>query len=186
MRIKRREEGEGGGKGILFIICLLTLLIITGGGVVCGEDKEPAIVKKPTYVYISAGKPDPFEPFIIKEASYKSLSPEELRKLKMLPSIKTELQRVKLSSLKIVAMIKTRSGVLAMVEGPTGKGYVVKPGMGIGMKGGVVHKIEYRDMMTPLGKKIVRRIIIKEPFMDKNKKLSFRYIEINMGEKNRE
>jgi len=181
-----RKIGKEGDKGILIVIHILVLLIITAGGFVHAEDKEQSIIKKPSYVYIAAGKPDPFEPFIIKEASYKSLSPEELKKLRVLPTIKTELQRIKLSKLKIVAMIKTKNGVLAMVEGPTGKGYVVKPGMGIGMKGGIVDKIVYKDIITPLGKKIIRKIIIKEPFMDKNKKLSFRYIEINMGEKNRE
>ncbi len=144
-----------------------------------------SIVKKPTYIYISAGKPDPFEPFIKKGSVYKSLSPEELKKLRMLPTIKTELQRIKLSELRIVAMIKTKKGIFAMVEGPTGKGYIVKPGMGIGMKGGIVDKIEYKDIITPLGKKAVRKIIVKEPFIDKNKKLSFRSIEISMGEKNR-
>ena len=158
------------------------ILILTISSLVVASD-EQSIIQKPSYVYTSQGKPDPFEPFIIKERTYKSLSPEELKKLKLIPSFKTELQRIKLKDLKIVAMVKTPNEVLAMVEGPTGKGYIVRPGMGIGMKGGIVDKIIYKEKTTPLGKKLIRKIIIKEPFLDESKKISFRYIELSMGEK---
>ncbi len=147
------------------------------------DNKEPQILKKTSYVYTPIGKPDPFEPFVLKEETYKSLSPEELEKLNLIPSFKTELQRIRLKELKIVAMIKIGNKVLAMVQGPTGKGYIVKTGMGIGMKGGVVDKIIYEEKLTPFGKKAIRKIIIKEPFINKDKKISFRYIELNMGEK---
>lgn len=181
---RKREEGD---KSIFIIVYVIMLLITTAyGSIQAGEANSlPPIIKKPSYVYVPEGKPDPFKPFILKETSYKSLSLEELEKLRMLPTVKTELQRVELSKLRIVAMIKTENGILAMVEGPTGKGYVVKPGMGIGTKGGVVDRIVYKEAITPLGKKTVRKIVIKEPFIDKNKKLSFRYIEISMGEKKR-
>jgi hypothetical protein len=55
--------------------------------------------------------------------------------------------------------------------------------IGIGTKGGIVDKIVYKEELTPLGKKVIKKIIIKEPFIDKNKKISFRYIELTMGEK---
>ena len=161
----------------------MLLLLIGVSSAFEAENKEPQILKKPSYVYTPAGKPDPFEPFVLKEEAYKSLSPEELEKLKLIPSFKTELQRIRLKELKIVAMIKIGNKVLAMVQGPTGKGYIVKPGMGIGMKGGVVDKIIYREELTPLGKKVIRKIIIKEPFINKDKKISFRYVELSMGEK---
>jgi len=147
------------------------------------EGKEFELFKRPSYVYTSEGKPDPFEPFVLKEEVYKSLSPEELEKLKLIPSLKTELQRISIKELKVVAMIKIGNKVLAMVQGPTGKGYIVKPGIGIGTKGGIVDKIVYKEELTPLGKKVIKKIIIKEPFIDKNKKISFRYIELTMGEK---
>jgi len=179
---RKREEG----KNIFYIVCLIGLLVITVYifyTTVYAKDEEDSLIKKPSYVYVSTGKPDPFEPFIIKEEAYKSLSPEELKKLKMIPILKTELQRIKLSELKIVAIMKTKNGVLAMVQGPTGKGYIVKSGMGIGTKGGIVDKVIYKDILTPLGKRTIRKIVIKEPFMNKKGKLAFRYVEINMGEK---
>ncbi len=162
------------------IILLLVILSVSISSTSKAEDKETDIItilKKPSYVYTSAGKPDPFEPFILKEEY--NISSEELKKLKLIPSHKTELQRISLKELRIVAMVKIDKKVLAMVQGPTGKGYIVKPGMGIGMKGGVVDKIIYKEVPTPLGKKIIRKIVIKEPFIDRNK-ISFRYIELKM------
>ncbi len=181
----RKEEKE---KGKIFFIYLsylfLIFLIILNSNTYANDSEKLKFVPRPLYTYSSAGKPDPFEPFIIKESIYKTLSPEELKKLKMLPSVKTELQRIKLSDIKLVAMIKIGDKVMAMIEGPTGKGYIVKKGTGIGTKGGIVEKLIYKDIITPLGQKSIRKMIVKEPFIDKNKKLSFRYIEIDMG-KNR-
>ncbi len=174
--MSRKEKN----KTILFLLFLFFLLI---NPYLFGEDDIYQILKKPSYVYNPDGKPDPFEPFFIKEESFKGISPEELRKLKLIPSLKTELQRIKLEDLRIVAVVKMGHKVIAMVEGPDGKGYILKPGMGIGMKGGVVDKIIFKEEMTPFGRKLIKKVIIKEPFL-KNGKICFRYIDLSMEQKN--
>jgi len=171
---------ERKNKILLFFLLLSFLLINLYA---FGEEDIYQILKKPSYVYNPDEKPDPFEPFFIKEESFRGISPEELRKLKLIPSLKTELQRIKLEDLRLVAVVKIGHKAIAMVEGPDGKGYILRPGMGIGMKGGVVDKIIFKEEMTPFGRKLIRKVIIKEPFL-KGGKICFRYIELSMEQKN--
>ncbi len=142
---------------------------------------EDKLIRKPSYVYTSSGKPDPFKPFIEKQETYSSISPEELKKLRIIPLLKTELQRISISELKLVAIVKIGKEAIAMVEGPDGKGYIVKKGMAIGNKGGIVEDIIYENRMTASGIKAIRKILIKEPFFE-NGKIRFRYIEMSLGE----
>jgi len=149
------------------------------------KDELKKIEEKNTHSYNREGKPDPFAPFVLRhEASYRALSPKELNRLKSLQ--KTELQRITISDLRLVAVIKGRSDVWAMVAGPTGKGYVIKQGIGIGINGGVVDKIICEDKITPLGKEAIRKVVIKEPFIGKKGEVQFRYIDMVIGKKNGE
>jgi len=93
-----------------------------------GEKKEPE-KEEAEYSYNPAGKPDPFKPFI-QSAS---------RGSKTVPS--TPLQKFDISQLKLVAIITTSDGNIALVEDATGKGYFLKKGTWIGKNDGKVTKI---------------------------------------------
>ena len=93
------------------------------------EKKEPEKKEEAEYSYNPTGKPDPFSPFI------QLASREGLRKAL------TPLQKFDISQLKLVAIISTSQGNVALVEDATGKGYVLKKGTWIGKNDGKVTKI---------------------------------------------
>jgi len=101
---------------------------------------EPAVVvakqqeekkEEVEYAYNPAGKPDPFKPFI-------QLTPvrEGSRNIRLTP-----LQRYEVSQLKLVAIISTREGNIALVEDSSGKGFFLKRGTLVGRNDGKVTKI---------------------------------------------
>lgn len=108
------------------------------------EKKETEKPVEFEYTYNPAGKPDPFKPFI-------QISPIKEAK-KTVPL--TPLQKYEISQLKLVAIIITPEGNVAMVEDSTGKGYIVKKGTIIGKNEGRVTKI------------LKDRIIIEEAYQD--------------------
>ena len=108
------------------------------------EKKEPEKKEEGEYSYNPTGKPDPFKPFIqltpLREAS---------RKTPLTP-----LQKYDISQLKLVAIISTPEGNIAMVEDSTGKGYFLKKGTWIGKNDGKVTKI------------LKDKVIIEEVYQD--------------------
>ena len=96
------------------------------------------------YAYNPAGKPDPFKPFI-------QLTPtkESPRSVPLTP-----LQRYEMSQLKLVAIISTPQGNIALVEDSAGKGYFLKKGTDVGKNDGKVTKV------------LKDRVIIEELFQD--------------------
>jgi type IV pilus assembly protein PilP len=95
------------------------------------EKKEAEKKEETEYSYNPAGKPDPFKPFI-------QLTP--LRGASRSTPL-TPLQKFEISQLKLVAIISTPEGNIAMVEDATGKGYFLKKGTWIGKNDGKVTKI---------------------------------------------
>jgi type IV pilus assembly protein PilP len=108
------------------------------------DKKEPGKKEEPEYQYNPAGKPDPFKPFI-------QLTP--VRELARTAPL-TPLQKYDISQLKLVAIISTPDGNIALVEDSTGRGYFVKKGTEIGKNDGKVTKI------------LKDRIIIEELYPD--------------------
>ena len=108
------------------------------------EKKEPEKKEEAEYSYNPAGKPDPFKPFIqltpVREAS---------RSAPLTP-----LQKYDISQLKLVAIISTPEGNIALVEDATGKGYFLKKGTWIGKNDGKVTKI------------LKDKVIIEEVYQD--------------------
>jgi type IV pilus assembly protein PilP len=94
------------------------------------DKKEPEKKEETEYTYNPAGKADPFKPFI-------QISP--IRISRNVPL--TPLQKYEISQLKLVAIISTPEGNIALVEDSAGKGYIVKKGTGIGKNDGKVTKI---------------------------------------------
>jgi len=148
-----------------FSIALLFLIGACGGGTppssLPSKAKSPAVEKKkeePTKVaekqepekkgevefsYNPSGKPDPFKPFI-------ELVPARAPRTVPL----TPLQKYDLSQLKLVAIISTPEGNVALIEDGTKKGYFLKKGTWIGKNDGKVTKI-HQD-----------RVIVEEVYQD--------------------
>jgi len=108
------------------------------------EKKEVVKKEEPDYQYNPGGKPDPFKPFI-------QLSP--VRELTRTTPL-TPLQKYDLSQLKLVAIISTPDGNIALVEDSAGRGYFIKRGTEIGKNDGKVTKI------------LKDRVIIEELYPD--------------------
>ncbi len=108
------------------------------------EKKEPEKMEEPEFQYNPIGKPDPFKPFI-------ELTPvrERVRTTPLTP-----LQKYDLSQLKLVAIISTPEGNVALVEDSVGRGYFIKRGTEIGKNDGKVTKI------------LKDRIIVEELYED--------------------
>jgi type IV pilus assembly protein PilP len=85
--------------------------------------------------YDPTGKTDPFAALFSKEnTTGVSEDMEPKRPL-------TPLEKIDLSQLQLVAVLKASSGSRAMVEDATGKGYVLMPGTFVGLNSGVVTEI---------------------------------------------
>ena len=111
--------------------------------------KAEAEVKKEEekpYSYTPAGKVDPFKPFIELTppapagARAPGVAPAKPRPKRPTP-VPTPLQRFDLAQLKLVGVIAQPEGNLALIEDPTGRGYIVSVGTAIGLKNGLVKKI---------------------------------------------
>ena len=108
------------------------------------EKKEAEKKEEMEYTYNPAGKADPFKPFI-------QLTP--LRELSRNVPL-TPLQKYDISQLKLVAIISTPEGNIALVEDSTGKGYFLKKGTEIGKNDGKVTKI------------LKDRVVVEELYQD--------------------
>jgi type IV pilus assembly protein PilP len=97
-------------------------------------DVGPAVVS-----YNPAGKIDPFIP-LLKDESVSALRTEKPKREKREPT--TPLEMVDLSQLKLTAIVRTPSGLKAMVEESTGKGYIVGMGTYMGIHSGRVVNIQ--------------------------------------------
>jgi len=98
--------------------------------------KEIALKFEPVakiMLYNPEGKIDPFVPLFKgeKPAAVKAVKTVKQGKRKICIPL-TPLQRVDLSQLKLVGIIRAKSGNRAMVEEASGKGYVIKKGTYIG------------------------------------------------------
>lgn len=106
-----------------------------------------------TVLYNPEGKIDPFAPlFKEKPAAVQSAKTVKKGKGKICISL-TPLQKIDLSQLKLVGIIRAQSGNKAMVEEASGKGYVIKKGTYIGINCGTVGKI------------LKDRVIVDEPLL---------------------
>ncbi len=108
------------------------------------EKKDSEKKEEQEYQYNPVGKPDPFKPFI-------QLTP--LRELTRTTPL-TPLQKYDISQLKLVAIISTPEGNVALVEDSAGRGYFIKRGTEIGKNDGKVTKI------------LKDRVIIEELYQD--------------------
>ena len=104
------------------------------------EEKE-----QKTYSYDVTGKTDPFKSFIAEQE-------EMAEKVKRKP--RTYLETLDLSQLELIAIVVGPHGNYAMVRDSKGTGHVIVKGTAIGTNGGVVDKINEKE------------VIIKEEYRD--------------------
>ena len=91
--------------------------------------------------YIPEGKIDPFAPLFTDQPIEKKVE-EKVKKRKKTGRIpSTPLEKMDLSQLKLVAIVRTERGNKALVQDATGKGYVLNKGTYIGLNSGFVTKI---------------------------------------------
>lgn len=94
--------------------------------------------------YTSADKVDPFVSFV-KVREYETM--QAARKAKTEKKALSPLENLDSNALKVVAIMNREGSNLAMVELPDGKGYLIRPGMAVGLYDGVVTSIE-KDMIV--------------------------------------
>ena len=105
------------------------------------EKKEPE--RKEEFTYNPVGKPDPFKPFL-----------QLTEKGRVRSANLTPLQKYEISQLKLVAIITSPGGNIALVEDSQGKGYFLKKGTVVGRNDGKVKQI------------LKDRVIIEEVYQD--------------------
>ncbi len=98
---------------------------------------------EPEYAYNPTGKADPFKPFIQLTLA---------RRPGGVPL--TPLQRYEVSQLKLVAIIASPEGNVALVEDSAGKGFFLKKGTLVGKNDGKVSRV------------LKDRVIIEELYQD--------------------
>jgi type IV pilus assembly protein PilP len=128
------------------------------------EKKEVEKKQETEYSYDPVGKSDPFKPFI-------QLTPVKVS-LRTLPL--TPLQKYEISQLKLVAIIASPEGNVALVEDSAGKGYFLRKETGIGKNEGKVKKI------------LKDRVVIEEVYEDdfgqkKSKEISLFLHQVEEG-----
>jgi len=106
--------------------------------------------------YSPVGKKDPFESFVIElKKSQESI-------------MGNPLQRYELAQLKLIGIMSNIPVPRAMIEDPTGKGWIVKAGTNIGKHFGKVKKIGEES------------IIVVEEYHDRFGKLTINEVELTM------
>lgn len=180
--------------GLILLIMLFAAPLLFAGPEVIYKKARPQqdLAKEKQYFYKPLGKIDPFAPFIIKEEGSEDFGVDDLtrkktkrlaameRLLQKLKEPKTELQRIGLSKLTLTAIIKGKTKTWAMVSDENGRGYRLEKGTYIGKNGGVVDKIISEEQNTAFGRQSVRKITIKEPYITRDQKLDYKFIEMEM------
>lgn len=118
------------------------------------EESTPVV----TYIYTPVGKRDPFR------SQYKTLTPEKAKGSELTATC--PLCKFELDQLKLVAIISGMAQPSAMVEDPTGKGWVIRIGTRIGKNAGRVFRIKPDE------------VVIAEDYRDYNQRPVTNYISI--------
>lgn len=98
-----------------------------------------AVLPKATDVYDPQGKLDPFVPLFQEEQAQAAAA--AAKKIEKSARPLTPLEKVDLSQLQLVAVIRALSGDRAMVQDASGKGFMVKKGTYIGTRSGKITAI---------------------------------------------
>lgn len=162
----RVPEHEKGICSIVMMLAVVWCLAVPAVQSIAGQKEEsgalpevqnatgplPEWMQVSSYRYDPTNKPDPFIPFIRKE------EPMELRPLETTPPRQLgPLEKVDVTQLQAIGILWYPEGdreSLGMVQLPDGKGFVLRKGMRIGRRNGIV------DTITP------EAIIVREKGLD--------------------
>jgi Tfp pilus assembly protein PilP len=151
------------------------------------KELTKTIEKRKKDTYDRGNRVDPFASYLVKreqvlmdleKARREKLS--ALERLKALRQARTALQKLDLSQLKITAIVKAKDRAWAMVKDSSGTGYVVKKGTYMGTKGGVLEKIVRETKKTQFGRTVIRKLIIREPYINEEGVISYKLVEMEM------
>lgn len=119
---------------------------------------------KSEHYYSRKDRIDPFAPFLHKpEAEAGTPGPKAIRRTPLTP-----LEKISLQQLKLTAILTMPEKNLALVQEPSGKGYILNKGTYIGEKGGRVSQI------------LKDRVIVEEQYKDVFGKTAVRKIELKL------
>ena len=124
------------------------------------ESKGLAEEKFPP-LYNPMGKTDPFQPLV------RQASDSKVRKKKKKRIPQTPLEKMDLSQIKLVGILRTEEGSTGLVEESSGKGYVVSKGTYIGLNSGKIvdilkdRLIIEEEFENVLGETLVRKRELK-------------------------
>ncbi|MFP4428029.1 MAG: pilus assembly protein PilP [Desulfovermiculus sp.] len=163
------------GPGQIFF-CFFLLLSFLGGelpgtGLLAQAEtnrtspdaNQPSWLTPPSFSYSAKDKVDPFASFLRSQAEKKKEERDKERSL-------SPLQQVEASQLKLVGTMlphKGESMLMALVELPNGKGYVLRPGTLIGQNQGTVTLITEGQVTieerrtTPLGQDVLHTVVLE-------------------------
>jgi len=189
----RSTMGKRPKIGITGIISALFLFFLVGPA-----NADPAKeIPSPVYKDFRPQKkpfdpdmiPDPFLSYLVKrgqQATAKAEADKERRlaeeeklkkqkqaaadKLKELLVARTELQKLSLSQLTLTAIVQAEGMAWAMVRDPKGRGFVLKKGTRIGTNGGVVDRVARNE----------KKVIIKEPYLEKELYIKYKNVEMKL------
>ena len=103
---------------------------------------------KEVYTYNPSGKVDPFVPILSEsledESPQKNAGDKKIAQEVPL----TPLQKLNADDFTLVAVISTPKGLCALLEDPAMNGFIIKEGMQIGKKAGVIKKIFYNSVLV--------------------------------------
>ena len=111
------------------------------------------------YRYDPTGKPDPFKSFL-----------KQIQLVKHGATI-SPLERFDLSQLTVTGIIWATEDSRALVEDPTGKGYIVAEGVGIGKNKGRVVRIDDN------------KVVVKETYVDFHHKATSKEVDLYLYER---
>ncbi len=121
-------------------------------------------------MYNPEGKIDPFMPLFKEEVPKEEVAVKEPKKKKRIP--RTPLERIDISQLELVGIVKATGNEKAVVEESSGKGYIVTKGTYMGRNGGRVTDIlndriiVEEEVVDVLGKSKIKKKVLKlqKPF----------------------
>ena len=158
-------------------VALLALGILILGG--CSEDDDGGqaasarrqvfapeseagteeVVVTTEFRYDTTDLPDPFRSYVRRN----QVEPEDL--------LRSPLERFDLSQLMVTGIIWGSKRPRALIEDPTGKGYIVDEGAGIGKNKGRIVRIDDN------------RVIVKETYVDFQNKATSKEVEMHLYER---
>jgi type IV pilus assembly protein PilP len=124
------------------------------------EAEKPAVDTSQPYSYDPQGKPDPFKSYVRQLVAIQQAD------------LTSPLQRFDLSQLAVTGIVWANEKPRALIEDPTGKGYVVQTGAPIGKN---------RGRIVFIGD---NRVTVKETYVDSADQTTTTEVDMYLYEKN--